>query len=164
MNYTAKDLNPVKDFITWTNKWACGIKVIDDQHKALVELVNDLFKHVTGEDKQEHDYFDKVIQELVNYVKVHFAAEEKILIATKYAGYAEHKKQHDLFIRTVVENIKLYEAGKRYTLSTFARFLKDWILSHIAMMDKQYFEYLHKIASRKADGKLSINKDDVNNL
>jgi hypothetical protein len=28
-------------------------------------------------------------------------------------------------------------------------------------MDKQYFEYFKKLASRKADGTLSINSDDV---
>jgi hypothetical protein len=28
-------------------------------------------------------------------------------------------------------------------------------------MDKQYFSYFKKIASRKSDGKLSINRDDI---
>ena len=149
------------ELVTWSDRLSCGIALIDDQHKGLVDLVNDMFKHATGNETQEHDYFNRVIQEAVKYVKVHFATEEKIMIATKFSGYAEHKKEHEKFILAVVNNIKDYEAGKRLTLSTFTKFLKDWILSHIAMMDKQYFEYFKTIASRKADGKLSITSADI---
>jgi len=150
-----------QELVTWTSKLSCGVKIIDDQHRGLVDLVNDMFNHATGNEAQEHKYFSRVIQEAVNYVKVHFATEEKIMIAAKFAGFAGHKKEHDNFILKVVENIKDYEAGKRLTLSSFTRFLRDWILSHIAMMDKQYFEYFRKIATRKEDGKLSITLEDI---
>jgi len=154
-----KNENP--ELITWSSSLSCGIKLIDDQHKGLVELVNDMFNHVTGNVAEEKGYFNKVIQEAVKYVKVHFATEEKIMLATKFVGYPEHKKAHDNFVLAVVANIKDYEAGKRLTLSSFTRFLKEWILSHIAVMDKQYFEYFKKIATRKADGKLSIGLADI---
>ena len=153
--------NKSVEIVTWSERLSCGIKLIDDQHKGLVELVNDMFNHATGNSIQEQDYFNIVIQEVVKYVKVHFATEEKIMIATNFSGYAEHKKAHDSFILTVVDNINDYKAGKRLTLSTFTKFLKEWVLSHIAMMDKQYFEYFKKIATRKADGKLSITSADI---
>ena len=149
------------EIVTWSERLSCGIKLIDDQHKGLVDLVNDMFNHATGNSIKEHDYFNIVIQEVVKYVKVHFATEEKIMIATKFSGYAEHKKAHDSFVIAVVNNINDYKAGKRLTLSAFTKFLKDWILSHIAMMDKQYFEYFKKIATRKEDGKLSITSADI---
>ena len=151
------------DLITWTDKFSCGIKLIDDQHKELVALVNEMFNHVTGNELQEKNYFNRVINDAVSYVKTHFATEEKLMIATKFEGYAEHKKEHDSFVLAVVENIKDYEAGKRLTLSSFTKFLKDWVLSHVALVDKKYFDYFKKIASRKADGKLSITADDVRN-
>jgi len=149
------------ELIVWSHKLSCGIKLIDDQHKGLVNLVNEMFNHITGNEVQEHNYFNRVIQEAVKYVKVHFATEEKIMIATKFSGYAEHKREHDSFVIAVVNNIKDFEAGKRFTLSTFTRFLKEWILSHIAVMDKQYFEYFKSIASRKGDGKMSITSADI---
>jgi hemerythrin len=153
----------VKDdeLLKWSNTFSCGIKLIDDQHKGLIDLVNDLYSHVTGNEVQEKNYFNLVIQEAVKYVKVHFATEEKLMIATKFPGYDEHKMAHDDFVRAVVQNVKDYQDGKRLTLSTFTRFLKDWALSHIAVMDKLYFEYFKKLASRKASGKLTINSNDV---
>jgi len=153
--------NESKEFITWTPKFMCGVKIIDDQHKGLVDLINEMFDHVTGNYTQEKDYFNRVIAEAVKYVKNHFSTEEKIMVATKFAGYADHKKEHEKFVRTVAENVKDYQAGKRFTLSTFTRFLKDWVYSHIALMDKRYFEYFKSIATRKDDGKLTISLADL---
>jgi len=145
-----------KELIIWTNRLSCGVKLIDDQHKKLVELINEMFNHVTGNDVQENNYFGMVIHETVNYVKNHFATEEKIMLATKFSGFTEHKKEHEDFIHTVIQNIQDHNTGKRFNLTAFTRFLRDWILSHIALVDKQYFEHLKKIATRDIDGRLSI--------
>jgi hemerythrin len=138
-----------------------GVKIIDDQHKGLLDFVNDLYSHSTGNEKEERLYFKEVIQQAVEYIKTHFATEEKFMIATKYPGYAAHKKTHDSFTLTVIDSVKEYETGKRLVLEKFARFLKDWVLSHIAIEDKQYSDYFWKIATRKADGKLSITTADL---
>jgi hemerythrin len=149
------------EVVKWSPTFSVGIKLIDDQHKGLLNLVNDLFNHVTGNEETERAYFQKVIQAAVNYVKVHFATEEKIMIATKFPGYLEHKKAHDTFVLTVVDNIRDFEAGKKFTLASFTKFLKEWVLTHIAIMDKQYFTYFKNIATRKASGKLTITQGDL---
>ena len=149
------------ELVTWSQKLSVGIKLIDDQHKGLLDLVNDMFNHVKGNEEAERKYFQGIVQKTVQYVKVHFATEEKIMIATKFYGYSEHKRAHDTFVINVVNNIRDFEAGKKFSLSIFTKFLREWVLTHIAIMDKQYFEYFQKIASRKANGKLSINSADV---
>jgi len=150
-----------RELVTWSSTFSVGIKLIDDQHKGLFDLVNDMFNHAISDETEERIYFQSVIEKAVKYVRVHFATEEKIMIATKFTGYREHKRAHDAFVITVVNNIKEFEAGKRFSLSTFTKFLREWILTHIAIMDKQYIEYFKKIASRKADGKLSISSTDI---
>ena len=153
---------PKAQLVKWSATYSCGIQLIDDQHKGLLDLVNDMYNHVTGNAVEENKYFNQVIQTAVNYVKIHFATEEKLMIATKFPGYGAHKKAHEHFILTVVEKINEYKtAGGRQTLSTFTKFLHEWILSHVAVMDKVYFNYFRQIASRKADGKLSISSADV---
>jgi hemerythrin len=137
-------INAKSELVTWSPTFACGVKVIDDQHKGLIELVNDMFNHVTGNEAEEHAYFNTVIKKAVDYIKVHFKTEEEIMKATKFNGLFEHKRAHDSFIFTVVESIKDYKDGKKYTLSSFTKFLKEWILSHVAVMDKQYFEHFKK--------------------
>ena len=159
-----KQSNPTRhrrDQVEWSNSYSMGIKEIDDQHKGLLDFVNDLYNHATGNDEEEHAYFKTVIQQAVQYVKTHFATEEKYMVATKFPGYAEHKKSHDEFVLTVVKTVKDYENGKRLALVLLAHFLKDWILSHVAVNDIQYARYFRTLATRKADGKLSITKADV---
>jgi hemerythrin len=151
----------IMDLITWSPTFSVGVKLIDEQHMGLLELVNDMFNHVVGDEKTEREYFKMVIDEAVRYVKVHFQTEEKIMLHTKFPGYMEHKKAHDAFIMNVVKEAREFDSGKKMTLTDFIRFLKEWILTHIAIMDKQYFTYFKKIASRKSDGRLSINMDDL---
>jgi hemerythrin len=150
-----------KEHVSWSNSYSLGVKLIDDQHKGLIDFVNDLFNNASGNEKRERAYFTEVIQQAVQYIKDHFQAEEKLMLGTKFPGYAEHKKVHDEFTLTVLKAVKDFEAGKRLVLEKFAYFLKDWILTHIAVMDRQYADYFRKIATRKADGKLSITKADV---
>jgi hemerythrin len=138
-----------------------GVKVIDDQHKGLLDFVNDLFNHATGNEAEERIYFKEVIDQAVQYIKLHFQTEEKLMISTKFPGHAEHKKAHDDFTLMVVKSVKAFESGKRLVLEKFARFLKDWVLTHIAVVDKQYADYFKKVATRKTDDRLTITKADV---
>jgi len=149
------------NLVTWSATYSVGIKTIDDQHKMLLNLVNDMYNHVTDDKKAEQAYFQDIIRQAVNYVKIHFATEEKIMRAVKFQGYPEHKRAHDSFILSVVDTIRDFKDGKKVTLISFTHFLKDWILSHIAIMDKQYFEHLIKISALKADGKLSIPQENI---
>ena len=124
-------------------------------------MLNDMYSHVTGNEEEEREYFNRIILEAENYVKIHFATEERIMAATRFSGYAEHKIAHDLFISTVDKYISDFSSGRRLSLYSFTQSVKDWVLSHIAVMDKQYFVYIKKIATQKSNGRLSITSDDI---
>jgi len=139
------------NLVIWSNTYSVGIKLIDDQHKELLDLVNDMYNHVNNDDEAaERAYFQGVIKKTADYVKIHFATEEKIMKATNFKGYSGHKLIHDSFIMSVVDIINQFESGKRVPLISFTNFIKDWILTHIAIMDKQYFEHLLKVMPRKS--------------
>ncbi|MDR1930134.1 MAG: bacteriohemerythrin [Treponema sp.] len=155
------DVMDQMELVAWSSTFSVGIKLIDDQHKELLKLTNDLFNHCIGDEEAEEAYFKSIIDGAVKYVKVHFATEEKIMLSTKFPGYMEHKREHDRFVLTVVQQVKDFEDGKKFILASFTRFLKDWILTHIAVMDKQYFQYFKKLATKKNDGRLTINRADI---
>jgi hemerythrin len=152
------------ELVTWSATFSVGIKPIDDQHKELLKLTNDLFNHCVGDNESERKYFKQAIGKALDYVKVHFSTEEKLMAATKFGGYGEHKREHDAFVLTVVEQVRSFNEGKPFALLTFTKFLKNWILTHIAVSDKQYSEHFKKIATRKSDGTLSITEVDVARL
>ena len=141
--------------VTWSDTYSVGIKLLDDQHKGLLDLVNDLFNHSTGHVDEEHAYFQAVIQQAQQYVFEHFVVEEECMLALNFPGYADHKMTHDEFKLTVVKNINEYKTGKIPALENFADFLKDWIASHVIDMDKQYSLFFRKIGAVNKNGKLN---------
>lgn len=148
-------------YIKWSDSFSMGIQLIDDQHKYLLDFVNELFNHVTGNEKEERAYFKDVIHTAMQSIKEHFQTEEKLMMVTNFSGYLEHKKAHDDFTMTMTDSIKDFDAGMRLVLEKHASYLKDWVFDHLAVMDTQYAAYFRKIATRKADGKLTITKSDI---
>jgi hemerythrin len=128
--------------VEWNGKYSVGIELIDTQHRKLIELTNTLYKGcLTGEEEAKH-YFRKTIQGTVDYVKYHFAAEEKLMEHFGYPELANHKGQHTGFVLKILEDVKSFQSGKKFVPNAFVRYLKDWILSHIAVMDRHYAEYI----------------------
>jgi hemerythrin len=80
---------------------------------------------------------------------MHFQTEEKLMVMNRFPGYTEHKRAHDNFKLVVIKSVKDFDSGEQLVLEKFAGFLKDWILTHIAKVDRQYAEYFKKSPTLK---------------
>jgi hemerythrin len=85
--------------------------------------------------------FIKTLRKAVEYAQIHFTAEEKYLRQVNYPGLAAQKKEHADFISEVVKQLKSFEENQNDP-AVLVEFLKDWLVNHIAVMDKQYAPYL----------------------
>lgn len=127
-------------FIQWRQDFSTGIGQIDEQHKKLVGMVNDLYEAMSkGEGK---DALGRVLGGLVSYTKGHFATEERLMTQHAYPGFAAHKTEHDKLTAQVLELEAKFKAGKAVMTVQVASFLKDWLANHILNTDKQYGPYL----------------------
>jgi hemerythrin len=128
--------------MTWTDKLSVGVAVLDDDHKKLVAMVNELYEAMqAGHGKEK---LGRVLGDLVQYTKVHFAREETFFSRTGYAEAAAHKQQHAALTRQVVEVQEKYAAGQAATLSLeVMHFLRDWLVKHIQGSDQAYREHLN---------------------
>lgn len=138
--------NGTKNHVTWSASYSVGVEILDQQHKGLLDFVNELFDSAGNSQAADTAYFTAVVQRAVQYIKEHFSTEEKILKAVKFPGFAEHKKAHNEFVLEVIKSAKEFEAGKRLVLTKLAQFLRNWILAHIGVMDMQYALYLRQRA------------------
>ncbi|MCL2094226.1 MAG: hemerythrin family protein [Treponema sp.] len=120
------------------------IKLIDDQHMEILRFVNDLLNNKEETEADKHEYFKDVIGRTVLYIKNHFATEERIMLATRFPGYEDHKKAHNGFTLTVIKSAKDFEDGKRLVLTNFTNFLRNWVLAHIAVMDVLYIKHFKR--------------------
>jgi hemerythrin len=146
--------NPDKGLIVeWNDKYCVGIPLIDEQHKALIENTNTLYQGcLRGTEEEKKAYFMNTVKSVVDYVKYHFSAEEKMLENVKYPQLCEQKKQHETFVQALLDDVKGFQEGQKFAPNNFVRFLRDWILSHIAMEDTKYARY---ICDLKKNGKLN---------
>ncbi|MEI6315089.1 MAG: bacteriohemerythrin, partial [Syntrophus sp. (in: bacteria)] len=75
--------------IVWDPEFSVNIKVIDEQHKKLVDTINMLYDAMS-EGKGSTVLAD-IFNNLAEYTTVHFATEEDFMIRFSYPDYAEHK-------------------------------------------------------------------------
>ena len=137
-------------FISWSNRYELGLQIIDDQHKELVRLTNALHETCCQGKEFVKSGFQTAVQATVDYVGKHFSAEEKIMQQVNYPHIAEHKLEHEKFVKKVLQDVKDFQEGKTFVPNKFAYFLKDWILGHIALTDKKLVDYLLKIKTPSA--------------
>jgi hemerythrin len=129
-------------FVEWEDRYSVGIPQIDDQHKELIRLTNDLYKGcLAGEDAARVN-FRTAIKGTVDYVKYHFGMEEKLLQNAGYPQLAEHKREHEEFVKHILNEVQSFQDGKKFVPNVFVRYLRDWILSHIAVADRKYAAYI----------------------
>jgi len=145
-------MEKVIDFINWDERFILGIPVIDRQHKELVETTNKLHYACLRNAETANELFIKTAGKAVEYVKQHFSTEEKMMILFNFSGYKAHKLEHESFIKEILNQSMSYKGGRQIAPRRFVYFLKDWILSHIAVCDKRFTSY---ILSMKEMGKLN---------
>ena len=138
--------------VEWDDKYSTGIELIDNQHKQLVLLTNQLYQACMSGDEALGTVFKEAMGRMVEYVRFHFGAEQELLQRIKFPNYAEHAKQHADLIKQILEAANSFEQGKKFVANRFVLTLRDWILGHIGYYDKVYAAY---VADQKRKGLLT---------
>ncbi len=126
--------------MAWEEKYSVHVPMIDEQHKKLFALINQL--HESMSKGKANDVMGRVIAELVSYTKTHFAAEEKMLQSKNYPDLKAHQAQHHKFVEKVEQFQKEFAGGKMTVSNEVISFLRDWLTGHILKTDKLYSEAL----------------------
>lgn len=131
------------NLIYWRDSYNVGNQKVDEQHKYLVQLINDLFHALGAKDGDEK--LKIIFIELVNYTINHFTGEESLMSASKYSGLMAHKTEHLYFINKIKELKAKFNQGDNKAKLETLNFLKDWLLNHISGTDKKAFEEINKV-------------------
>jgi hemerythrin-like metal-binding protein len=127
-----------------------SVDLINDQHKKIFDLSNELFKFCNGDEDAENNYFGLVCGAALDLVKEHFDLEEELMLDTKFSLFLfmEHKKEHMGLIKTLTQYINEYDEKGRVDLLSFASYVKWWVVRHIKGHDKQYVEHFNNIVGQ----------------
>ncbi len=119
-----------------------GVGRIDNQHKALVDMINVLIEAKAEACPPETISF--VLAEMGKYVYVHFRDEESYMQEHEFEGLEEHRKVHESFEDKVLEFSNLYNQGRTELLDDVLGFLSDWLVSHIQGDDQRMVKEIHR--------------------
>jgi hemerythrin len=128
-------------FFTWSDNLSVNITEIDEQHKKLFNMMNELHSAMgSGKGKES---LGGILAGLVDYTKTHLTFEEQLMEKHKYPDYTGHKKMHAALTAQVVEQMKKYQEGKTLVAVEIMNFLKDWLVTHIQNTDKKYVSHFN---------------------
>jgi len=121
----------------WNKNFETGIEIIDEQHKKLVYLLNELANSLVREDMSK---VNDAFAELADYAHYHFQQEEAIW--SNYLGddswFISHQLSHSSFLPRVLE-LKGIEGGSpsQDVVEAVVKFLIRWLAFHIIDDDKR---------------------------
>jgi len=128
-------------FLNWTDDLSVNIGHLDSQHKNLVALINELAAAMKA-GKAKSVMLD-TLGRLKEYTLTHFKEEEDLFDRYDVPGSRDHKKIHQS-LREKVLSVEQDIVSGRITVSLeLLEFLKEWILNHIQVVDKQYSAFLN---------------------
>lgn len=136
-------------YLTWDNSLSVGIDSIDNQHKELLNCIEQLL--ISIEDGKNNDEVIKTLDFLEEYVVKHFNEEEEIQRKTNYPLLDIQHIQHENFKSDLKEFRRVFETHGVSTVLALniQQNLADWVKNHIMNLDKDLGDFLIEIGYNK---------------
>ncbi len=120
-------------FAEWETRYETGDAEVDEQHKRLFGLLNDLHEALMAGTANEK--MGGTLRSMADYTVEHFRAEEALMVAIAFPGLPEHRRKHEELASQVGLLVADHGAGRLTLPLTLARFLVDWLRHHIEEED-----------------------------
>jgi len=123
--------------VAWNQDLSVGIDHLDNHHRRLIDLLNQLGTAVSAGNPRE--VTGMVLGELIRYVYYHFGEEERMMEAAGYDDLAAHRQSH----RIMAEHVRALEVTydrdpSAVVAAELHAFLGDWLIHHIRSEDARY--------------------------
>ncbi len=137
-------------FFLWREEWCLGITIMDEDHRALVALIDDIARdfaenpHQGVNRRRRHANLLTRLRVLGEHAQAHFAREDELMLATGYPDRAEHQCEHALLLAEYADLLREIAAtGRRGVLDIQTlEALKQWLLGHILDTDRHLAAFL----------------------
>jgi hemerythrin len=132
------------DWISWDDTLRTGDASMDAAHRGLVELFNLLADAV--EKRKGKGSYAKVLDNIIEHAKTHFALEEQLMAEHRYPKSEQHKAEHAMLIDQALNYRATFEADSASSPVAVTRFAEVWLAFHILFSDKELAVFLARDA------------------
>lgn len=122
-------------FIEWTEKLSVHVKKIDKQHQKLFDIINSAHESIVI--KQNRKKLERALNDLIEFVRVHFSTEENYFKKCNYEYAEGHIHEHVKYIKKTIE-FKIRFDNQEDISEELLVFLKKWWLNHVKIYDQKY--------------------------
>ena len=119
--------------LEWSTALEIGHTEIDDDHRAMVGLLNRLQEASRRSDRVATR---AVLAALETLTRDHFAREEHLMLDLHYEFTARHQKEHVHLFDEVHAQIEEMNEGI-VSAAAIAGFIKRWLIDHVETSDRQ---------------------------
>jgi hemerythrin len=119
---------PAPFVVAWRDGFKIKVPQVDREHQHLFELVKAL----------QVSSIEATVDELLDYVVIHFTHEQKLMEDSHYPGFADHLKLHEAFAASVADFLGSGEAWSEERVQDLRRFLNKWLIGHIMTHDLRF--------------------------
>ncbi len=117
----------------WDDRYETGITAIDQDHKGLVNLINDLYEAM--QDGSGGALLLPIFSALKHYTENHFTREESYMVECGVPDQANHVSEHRQMVAKLAELEKRHRHGEAAISLQTLTFLRDWLKNHICAVD-----------------------------
>ncbi len=121
--------------ISWQKIFDTGIPQVDEQHKKLVSMINQLEDTQKSSDGAVDREVGLVLKKLVDYTQYHFSEEERLMNKIQYFDRGRHAEKHKELVNKVAAILKRLKVTGSIDVYELMSFLRDWLLDHIVLED-----------------------------
>ena len=118
--------------IEWRSGFMVNIPQVDQEHQHLFALIKAL----------NLESVEKTVEELVDYVVVHFSNEQALMDRYAYPALNEHLKLHEELGAEVAEFLGSGEPWSEDRVKALRRFLNKWLIGHIMIHDMRFGKWI----------------------
>lgn len=136
-------------FFEWTPDMEIDGGAIDDDHRQLIALINQLHEHTV--ESRGREAVGQVLRDLIRYTEEHFKREEAVMAAVGYPLTAEHHQQHERLVDRMQELNHLHATHSLAVSSLLSLACRDWLSLHIGRSDRDLAQHIQAIRNRSGD-------------
>jgi diguanylate cyclase (GGDEF)-like protein/hemerythrin-like metal-binding protein len=122
----------------WDKQFETGLDEVDEQHRRLVDLINDFASLLSESKVFALEQAEKIFTDLTHYAEFHFKEEEalmeRVCLDARFVSY--HKALHANFVSEIARFYRGIAPDNKESLQRLLRYLINWLAYHILGTDK----------------------------
>jgi len=126
----------------WGKDLGLGEKEMDVEHELQVGLVRALGGALAAGAREESG---RILEQLFDYTRVHFAAEELLMRLHAFPGLADHELEHGKLLDQLEEVRTAYRGGQIQPTKELVTALRHWLAEHIQTYDRGVALHLRQL-------------------